>query len=603
MGLTPDTAEALARSCRESPCESPLPDDSARPAFLQVSAGAASGIFRGPGLRPHEEERLLAGVSRKAVIDLYTHVRDEALRRGDGEYLPELEGSPKYNHMYYVRSLHRRGQLQAAEYALLAHQPHIIGAALFGAVEEVRRAATAPPSSSGAWRWTFKPAGVDVEGPRVECRAEAARVLASLQARLYPEWHHPDAREHHLRALLHGDSRQPQLRGLLAQPGMHFARAAALGAAAAAPGDCRASAAGFPNLTNTCYINAVVQCLYHTHPFRTDIEGLQPLASNMGDRMRELFRARSATASAATDILPPLVALVRQLLLQPPGFRPGRQQDAAECLMRILECADHGGVRRRVCGACAATSVEGMVHCCAAEEAQVGRGAPPVSMAAMLQASLTGEQALREASEAVVLRVENMYEQDGHIFAVDVRADWRDTVFPVSVLDGGAVAYEVAALVQHRGTSGAPALQRMRGGHYVAYVNKSGRWFELDDDVVAELPEPPDVYPYLVFLARARPRLSIRMGGKRRDPRGPDEALETAAKLPRHAPAALSGSAHGSASGSGSGGRGLPGAAGKAAGHARAGRDRSGRDRTGRGQTRRQEVRLDTPRHFSGLFR
>ena len=65
MGLTPDTAEALARSCRESPCESPLPDDSARPAFLQVSAGAASGISRGPGLRPHEEERLLAGCRGK----------------------------------------------------------------------------------------------------------------------------------------------------------------------------------------------------------------------------------------------------------------------------------------------------------------------------------------------------------------------------------------------------------------------------------------------------------------------------------------------------------------------------------------------------------
>ena len=258
--------------------------------------------------------------------------------------------------------------------------------------------------------------------------------------------------------------------------------------------------------------------MHHTHPLRTDIEGLPLLASNMGDRVRELFRARSATASAATDVRPPLVALARQLLPQPPGCRPGRQQDAVMCLMRILECAGQGGVRRRVCGACAATSVEGMVHCCAAEEAQVGRGAPPVSMAAMPQASLAGEQALREASEAVVLRVENTYAQDGHIFAVDVRADWRGAVFPVSVLDGGAAPYEVAAFVQHRGTSGAPALQRMRGGHCVAYANTSGRWFELDDDVVAELPEPPDVYPHLVFLARVRPRRSIRMGGKRRAP-------------------------------------------------------------------------------------
>ena len=144
MGLTPATAEALARSCRKSPSESPLLNDSPKPAFLQGSAGAASRFRLGPGL--HEEERLLAGVSRKAVRDLYTHVRDEALRRGNGEYLPQLKGSPaNYQQMYYVRSLRRRGRLHAADYALLAHQPHIIGPDMFGAVEEVGRAATAPP--------------------------------------------------------------------------------------------------------------------------------------------------------------------------------------------------------------------------------------------------------------------------------------------------------------------------------------------------------------------------------------------------------------------------------------------------------------------------
>ena len=83
------------------------------------------------------------------------------------------ENSAKYNQMHYVSKLHRRGELQVAEYALLAHQPHIIGPEVFGAVEEVERPAAAPPSSSGAWRWTFKPAGVDVEGPQVESRAEA----------------------------------------------------------------------------------------------------------------------------------------------------------------------------------------------------------------------------------------------------------------------------------------------------------------------------------------------------------------------------------------------------------------------------------------------
>ena len=78
--------------------------------------------------------------------DLYTHVRDEALRRGNGEYLPKKKGNPaKYKQMLYVWSLHWSGQLHAADYALLAHQPHIIGPDMFGAVEEVGREATAPP--------------------------------------------------------------------------------------------------------------------------------------------------------------------------------------------------------------------------------------------------------------------------------------------------------------------------------------------------------------------------------------------------------------------------------------------------------------------------
>ena len=144
MGLSPATAEALARSCRKSPSASPLLNDSPKPAFLQGSAGAASRFRLGPGL--HEEGRLLAGVSRKAVRELYTHVRDEALRPGNGEYLPHRKENPAtYQQMHYVWRLHQHGQLHAADYALLAHQPHIIGSDMFGAVEEVGRAATAPP--------------------------------------------------------------------------------------------------------------------------------------------------------------------------------------------------------------------------------------------------------------------------------------------------------------------------------------------------------------------------------------------------------------------------------------------------------------------------
>ena len=59
--------------------------------------------------------------------------------------------------------------------------------------------------------------------------------------------------------------------------------------------------------------------------------------------------------------------------------------------MRILEYADRGGMQLRVCGAGAATNVEGMILCRASEDAQVSRAGAPVSMAAVLQTPPTGD--------------------------------------------------------------------------------------------------------------------------------------------------------------------------------------------------------------------
>ena len=106
MGLSPATAEALAGSCRKSPSESPL--------LTEGSAGAAARCRL--RLPLHEEERLLAGASRKVVRNLYTHVRNEVRRRGNGEYLPQVIGNPaKYQQMYYVWRLHLLGELHARQ--------------------------------------------------------------------------------------------------------------------------------------------------------------------------------------------------------------------------------------------------------------------------------------------------------------------------------------------------------------------------------------------------------------------------------------------------------------------------------------------------------
>ena len=62
--------------------------------------------------------------------------------------------------------------------------------------------------------------------------------------------------------------------------------------------------------------------------------------------------------------------------------------------------------------------------------------------------------------------------------------------------------YEVAAFVSHIAAGDVPAMERMRSGHYVAYVNKGGQWFELNDSSVTALGGSPTSYPYLVFLRR-----------------------------------------------------------------------------------------------------
>jgi len=163
-------------------------------------------------------------------------------------------------------------------------------------------------------------------------------------------------------------------------------------------------ARGFPNLGNTCYINAVLQCLLHCTPFRHDLER-QPVGSSfMGDCLKNLWAVYKNSSATPHDVHLPLTALVQQILTYA-NFPGGRQQDAAECLMNLLKAVDEGRMQRRVCGAYAASSIESMILCRSPPETHVSREAPAVSMAHMLTASLTDDQALREDPPALVVRV------------------------------------------------------------------------------------------------------------------------------------------------------------------------------------------------------
>ena len=83
-------------------------------------------------------------------------------------------------------------------------------------------------------------------------------------------------------------------------------------------------------------------------------------------------------------------------------------------------------MQKRVCGAFAAMSLENMILCRAAEEAQVSRDAPPVSMVNLLVGSLTEELALREAPASLVIRVRCGLQTESTTTRLEVK--WRVTV-------------------------------------------------------------------------------------------------------------------------------------------------------------------------------
>ena len=97
----------------------------------------------------------------------------------------------------------------------------------------------------------------------------------------------------------------------------------------------------------------------------------------MGDNVRALLTAYLDAEATDASVRVRLASYVEQMLRQT-GFPGGVQQDAAECLMHLLLSIDQGQMQRRVCGANAVASVESMILCEIADEAQVARGAAPV---------------------------------------------------------------------------------------------------------------------------------------------------------------------------------------------------------------------------------
>jgi len=330
----------------------------------------------------------------------------------------------------------------------------------------------------GGWRWTFEPY-VNVSGEIVKTKAEATQELTYIQRELYHAWGDKDKREAHLKSILQHQAQKKALLNVSEERCLKFARHA-LQQECLHYQDVQELARGFQNLGNTCYVNSVVQCLLHCTPFRHDLESQATGSSHLGDRLKELWAIYKQQDATAIGVLTSLASLVN-VFLNYTGFAAGRQQDAAECLMHLLGAVDGGGMQERVCRSYAAATVEDMILCRASEDAQVSREAAPVSMASLLTAALTDDQALVAAPLALVVRVENIYEQNDEYFSVDALASWDATRLELTVVgdDSNTVVYKVSGYVAHIYHWEVDARQRMSSGHYVAYLNMDDTWYRV----------------------------------------------------------------------------------------------------------------------------
>ena len=92
---------------------------------------------------------------------------------------------------------------------------------------------------------------------------------------------------------------------------------------------------GFRNLGNTCFLNAVLQCMFHCGPLAADLLHA-PMISGIVERtVRDVFAEYIAADDSTVDVIAP-IDVVHELQRHV-GFRLGRQQDAGECLRHLLQ--------------------------------------------------------------------------------------------------------------------------------------------------------------------------------------------------------------------------------------------------------------------------
>lgn len=99
---------------------------------------------------------------------------------------------------------------------------------------------------------------------------------------------------------------------------------------------------GLRNLGNTCYLNAIVQCLSSCEPLRLDLTDCEVHKGPLGQRLRDVLKQLH---TGEWDYVAPF-ALVHQLYQTDPGaYVPGAPADCIECCSLLLDkCLNDKGL-------------------------------------------------------------------------------------------------------------------------------------------------------------------------------------------------------------------------------------------------------------------
>ena len=443
------------------------------------------------------------------VGPLYEEIKKLRIDRKDETYLPKQnEEYGLWMRLYRVDS--HKFPMKVSHLRLFACAPDMLrrtGAKWFGSVVGV---------PGQGWCWTF--ADLRVLSESFETKDTALADLTRIRRHLYSATQkNPQPDLVRLRRLLWVSEQWRTLVPLI-EPPSNIAFAAEklakyVRAHMDAPLEAKTPLLGFPNLGNTCYINVVLHCLLNCGPWMQDVTGVQIHGvSPLGDRFRTLSDVYLC-ADLRPDYIVPLAQLVRQIFVQCPGFQGGRQEDAEECLSQLLKsidgsyaACDHPLPSSRVFGAPAEAGEANIIRCPVSAEVRAGALSNPIDMCDTLEKSFRGGLVLQSAPPALLVRMENVYDEGNAYYHVDVKATWSRVACDLTCGHGSTVRYRVAALVIYR-----------RGErHYVAFIHSDNTWY-LANDQTYRTSTPPTEYPYILVLVKdesAASRVRRRLRGK-----------------------------------------------------------------------------------------